>query len=296
MDILANLERSSNLAVLHPCRLLVEIAMVRFTPMNVIFCFGGWDYTVSGWASMWEIFFNGVEAPMIHVKFGEPNLDFQPLLIEGASDNVEDKAPSAEECSVVQGIAEACRLVAFHFVLSAANHVCVKLAVTSPHTCGVTLALIRMMLQKRDRKWYICNVPCCVRVRLPVSTAGDLRFQSAQTRTEKQTRTRESNWANVWLQIVLEQEDQQQITFTHKCLIINYNVHSFNVPFPRIVPGSPLRLSHSQCNPSPSLSLSTRLTHMKCLHWTIRPPSSHQVLPHLTIRQSQLSSDATQSI
>ena len=126
--------------------------------------------------------------------------------------------------------------------------------------------------------------------------AEDLHVQSAQTWTEKQTRTRESNRANVWLQTVHEQEDQQQITFTHKCPIIKYNVHSFNVPFPRTVPGSPLRLSHSQCNPSPSLSLSTCLTHMKYLHWTIRHPSSHPVFPHLTIRQSQLSSDVTQSI
>ena len=135
-----------------------------------------------------------------------------------------------------------------------------------------------------------------MRVRLPVSIAEDLHVQSAQTRTEKQTRTRESNRANVWLQTVHEQKDQQQITFTHKCLIIKYNVHSFNVSFPRTVPGSPLRLSHSQCNPSPSLSLSTCLTHMKYLHWTIRRPSSHPVFPHLTIRQSQLSSDVTQSI
>ena len=107
---------------------------------------------------------------------------------------------------------------------------------------------------------------------------------------------RKTNRANVWLQTVHEQEDQQQITFTHKCPIIEYNVHSFNVPFPRTVPGSPLRLSHSQCNPSPSLSLSTNLTHMKCLHWTIRRPSSHPVFPHLTIRQSQVPSTATQSI
>ena len=134
-----------------------------------------------------------------------------------------------------------------------------------------------------------CNVPCCVRVRLPVSIAEDLHVQSAQTRTEKQTRTRETNRANVWLQTVHEQEDQQQITFTHKYPIIKYNVHSFNVSFPRTVPSSPLRLSHSQCNPSPSLSLSTYLTHMKYLHWTIRRPSSHPVFPHLTIRQSQLS-------
>ena len=111
-----------------------------------------------------------------------------------------------------------------------------------------------------------------------------------------QTRTRESNRANVWLHIVHEQEDQQQITFTHKCPIIKCNVKSFTIPFPLTFPGPPLRLSHSQCNPSPSLSLATSLTHMKCLHWTIWRPSSHPVLPHLTIRQSQLPSDATQSI
>ena len=100
----------------------------------------------------------------------------------------------------------------------------------------------------------------------------------------------------MWLQTLHELEDQQEITLTHKCAIIKYNVHSFNVPFPRTVPGSSLRLSHSQCNPSPSLSLSTHLTHMKCLHWTIRHPSNHPVFPHLTIRQSQLSSDANPSI
>ena len=47
-------------------------------------------------------------------------------------------------------------------------------------------------------------------------------------------------------------------------------------------------------HPFPSLSHSTILTHMKYLHWTIQHPSSHPVFPHLTIRQSQLTSDATQ--
>ena len=131
---------------------------------------------------------------------------------------------------------------------------------------------------------------------MPVSTARDLCIRSTQTRTENQTKTRDSNRANVWLQIVHEQEDQQQITFTHKCPIIKCNVESFTIPFHLTFPGPPLRLSHSQCNPSPSLSLSTSLSHMKCLHWTIRHPSSHPMLPHLTIRQSQLPSDATQSI
>ena len=65
--------------------------MVRFAPMNVTFRFGGRDFTVSGWASVQEVFINGVETPMMHVQIGEPNLDFQPLLIEetGETDGVE---------------------------------------------------------------------------------------------------------------------------------------------------------------------------------------------------------------
>ena len=82
----------------------------------------------------------------------------------------------------------------------------------------------------------MCNVPCCVHVRILVSIAGDLCVQSTQTWTENKTRTRESNRANLWLQTVHEQEDQQQITFTHKCPIIKCNVESFTIPFPLTVP------------------------------------------------------------
>ena len=37
------------------------------------------------------MFINGVETPMMHVQIGEPNLDFQPLLIEetGETDGIE---------------------------------------------------------------------------------------------------------------------------------------------------------------------------------------------------------------
>ena len=76
------------------------------------------------------------------------------------------------------------------------------------------------------------NVPCCVHIRMPVSTAKDPCIQSAPTRTENKTRTRESNRANVWLQTSHKQEDQQQITFPHKCPIIKFNVQSFTIPFP----------------------------------------------------------------
>ena len=35
--------------------------------------------------------------PMIHVQIQEPNLDFQPLLIEEANDNIEDEASNEEQ-------------------------------------------------------------------------------------------------------------------------------------------------------------------------------------------------------
>ena len=44
--------------------------MVCFAPMNVTFYFGGWDFIVSGWASIREIFIYGVEVPMIHARIG----------------------------------------------------------------------------------------------------------------------------------------------------------------------------------------------------------------------------------
>ena len=49
--------------------------------MNVTLYFGGRGFTISGWTSIREIYINGIEVPMVHARIGEPNLDFQPLLV-----------------------------------------------------------------------------------------------------------------------------------------------------------------------------------------------------------------------
>ena len=70
--------------------------MVRFTPINVTFQYGGRDFTVSGWASVREMFVNGLDEHMIHARMVEPNLDFKPLLIEDADENCEGGTPNEE--------------------------------------------------------------------------------------------------------------------------------------------------------------------------------------------------------
>ena len=71
-------------------------AMVRFAPVNVTFQYGGRDFTVSGWASVREMFIDGLNEPMIYARIVEPNLDFEPLLIEDAGENFEDEMPNEE--------------------------------------------------------------------------------------------------------------------------------------------------------------------------------------------------------
>ena len=73
--------------------------MARFAPITVTFRFGGRDFTISGWASVRDMFVNGVETPMIYAQLGDPNLDFQPLLIEetGETDGAELQDGGQEE-------------------------------------------------------------------------------------------------------------------------------------------------------------------------------------------------------
>ena len=70
--------------------------MVRFAPVNVTFQYGGRDFTVSGWASVREMFIDGLNEPMTYARIVEPNLDFEPLLIEDAGENFEGEMPNEE--------------------------------------------------------------------------------------------------------------------------------------------------------------------------------------------------------
>ena len=73
--------------------------MVRFGPVTVTFRFEGRDFIVSGWASIRDVFVNRVETPMIYAQLGDPNLDFQPLLVEetGEIEGVEAPNDGQEE-------------------------------------------------------------------------------------------------------------------------------------------------------------------------------------------------------
>ena len=60
------------------------------------FQFRGRDFIVSGWASIREMFVDGLNESMIHARVVEPNLDFEPLIIEDAGKNSEDGIPNEE--------------------------------------------------------------------------------------------------------------------------------------------------------------------------------------------------------
>ena len=54
--------------------------------------------------------------------------------------------------------------------------------------------------------------------------------RAARTLMENKTEFGRADKANVWLQPIHEQEAKQQITFTHKCPIMQYNVQSGIIP------------------------------------------------------------------
>ena len=70
--------------------------MVQFAPVNVTFQFGGRNFIVSSWDSTRKMFVDGPNESMIHARVVEPNLDFEPLLIEDVGENFEDGIPNEE--------------------------------------------------------------------------------------------------------------------------------------------------------------------------------------------------------